>query len=48
MRTKMPERSQGIFPVTDGTIFMDTAAGRAKMERAVGKDSVIRITTALP
>ena len=22
--TKMPERSQGIFPVTDGTIFMDT------------------------
>ena len=20
----MPERSQGIFPVTDGTIFMDT------------------------
>ena len=24
MMTKMPERSQGIFPVTDGTIFMDT------------------------
>jgi hypothetical protein len=46
--TKMPERSQGIFPVTARGDFIDLDSRKFEMDRAVGKDSAERKIRQLP